>query len=274
VKRLLLAFQFLTIIPITIKGNVSEKEVAQSALCFPVVGLFQGLLASLSGALFLSLFPPEVASLLVILVLVLTNGGFHLDGLADTFDALAVKSSGDRTKDREKRLTVMKDSTTGAIGVVAIVFAVLLKFILVMEVIVNLPLVAGCTLLFLLPFFSKLAMNIAIYHGKSARQDGLGRIFIDNASIRTILLSFLTTILLCAIAARFTLMDLCGTGIFLFLAVFLAVLYFFSLAATKVFTSKFGGLTGDTFGAVSELSEILYLLMAIGFLRMCGGEGG
>jgi adenosylcobinamide-GDP ribazoletransferase len=271
---LLLAFQFLTIIPITIKGSVSEKEIAQSALCFPLVGLFQGLLASLGGALFLSLFPPEVASLLVIIVLVLTNGGFHLDGLADTFDALAVKSSGDETKDREKRLTVMKDSATGAIGVVSIVFVVLLKFILVMEVLVNLPLLAGCTLLFLLPFFSKLAMNISMYLGKSARQDGLGRIFIDNTGIGTVLFSFLPTIVLCAVAARFTLMDLCGTGIFLFFAVFLALLYVFSLMATKVFASKFGGLTGDSFGAVSELSEILFLIMAVGWLWTCGGEVG
>jgi adenosylcobinamide-GDP ribazoletransferase len=271
---LLLAFQFLTIIPISIKGSVSEKEVAQSALCFPIVGLFQGILASLSSALFLSLFPPDVASLLVIIVLIFSNGGFHLDGLADTFDALAMKSSGDETKDREKRLTVMKDSTTGAIGVVAIVLVVLLKFLLVMEVAVNLPLLAGCTLLFLLPFFSKLAMNIAIYHSKSARQDGLGKIFIDNASMGAVLLSFLLTTALCAVAARFTLIDLCGTGIFLFFAVFLAVLYLFCLMATKVFAVKFGGLTGDTFGALSEFAEILFLIMAVGWLRMCGGEGG
>jgi adenosylcobinamide-GDP ribazoletransferase len=274
VKGLLLAFQFLTIIPITVKGSVTEKDMARSALFFPLVGLFQGLLASLSGVLFLSLFPPEVASLLVIIVLILTNGGFHLDGLADTFDALAVKSSGDESKDREKRLTVMKDSTTGAIGVVAIVLVVLLKFILLMEVLVNLPLLAGCTLLFLLPFFSKLAMNITIYHGKSARQDGLGRIFMDNAGIGTVLLSFLLTIVLCAVAARFTLMDLDGTGIFLFFAVFLALLYLFSLTVTKVFTGKFGGLTGDTFGAVSELSEILFLIMAVGWLWTSGGESG
>jgi adenosylcobinamide-GDP ribazoletransferase len=274
VKGLLLAFQFLTIIPIRIKGSVSEEELARSALFFPFVGMLQGLLASLSGIFFLGLFSPEVASLLVLIVLVLTNGGFHLDGLADTFDALAVKSSGDKAKDREKRLAVMKDSATGAIGVVAIVLAVLLKFLLLMEVMVNLPLLAACSIIFLLPLFSKLAMNISLYLGRSARQDGLGRIFIDNMSIGPVLFSFLLTIVFCVAVTRFRLMDLCGTGAFLFFAILLALLYIFSLVATKIFASKFGGLTGDTFGAVSELSEILFLMSAIGWLRICGGESG
>jgi adenosylcobinamide-GDP ribazoletransferase len=271
---LLLAFQFLTIIPIRVKGSVTDKEMAQSAHFFPFVGLFQGLLASLGGLLFLSMYSAEIASLLVIIVLVLTNGGFHLDGLADTFDALAVKSSGDEVRDKEKRLSVMKDSATGAIGVVAIVLVVLLKFLLVMEVIVNLPLLAAGSLLLLLPLFSKLAMVLCMYLGRSAREDGLGRIFIDNTGIGTVISSFMVAIVLCTAAALFSLKDLCGTEAFLFFAVFFAVLYMFSLVATKVSANKFGGITGDIFGAVSELSEMLFLLMAIGFLRMCGGESG
>ena len=63
------------------------------------------------------------------MILIVSNGGFHLDGLADTFDALSVKSSGDHAADRERRLRVMKDSTTGAIGVIAIVMTMLLKFL-------------------------------------------------------------------------------------------------------------------------------------------------
>ncbi len=273
-KRMLLAFQFLTIIPIRVRGNVSEKELAQSALFFPVVGVLQGILAALSTMFFSSVFSSEVASLLVIIVLVLTNGGFHLDGLADTFDALSVKSSGDKEKDREKRLYVMKDSATGAIGVVAIVLAVLLKFLLIMEVVVNLPLLAACSLLFLMPMLSKLTMTAAMHLGKSARHDGLGRIFIDNTGVGTVVSCFLVTMLFCAAAARFALIEFCGAEVFLIFGVILALMYAFSLVTARVSSRKFGGLTGDTFGAMSELSEILYLLVAIGWLRICGGESG
>ena len=273
-KGLLLAFQFLTIVPIRVRGSVTEKDMARSAFWFPLVGLFQGVLAALGTLLFAAIFPPEVTSLLVIVVLVLANGGFHLDGLADTFDALAAKSSGNAATDREKRLSVMKDSSTGAIGVVAIVLAVLLKFILVMQFVVNLPPLAACAFLLLLPLISKLAINIMMYHGKSAREDGLGRIFIDNTGIGTVIVSLLVTIALCLAAGLSGLIELCGFEIFTFFAVLLAALYLFTLAATRVFAKRFGGLTGDTFGAVSELSEILYLIMAIGWLRICGGEGG
>src|SRR3990172_8336533 len=109
-RQLLLAFQFLTIVPVTVRGEVSEKDMAGSAAFFPVVGAFQGILAAGAALLFIKLFSPEVTCGIVVLMLTLTNGGFHIDGLADTFDALAVKTSGDRAFDQEKRLSAMKGS--------------------------------------------------------------------------------------------------------------------------------------------------------------------
>jgi len=131
VTRFLLAFQFLTIMPLKVKGNISEREIAQSATFFPVVGVFQGLLILLSASLLSNVLPSEIVSGLIILILITSNGGFHLDGLADTFDALSVKSSGNEAIDRQNRLSVMKDSATGAIGVTAIVLTILLKFLLI-----------------------------------------------------------------------------------------------------------------------------------------------
>ena len=84
--------------PVNVSGDVTEKEVAASAVFFPLAGAFQGLVTAVAASLLIGVVPPDVAAALALLCLILTNGGFDLDGLADTFDALAVKSSGD---DRE-----------------------------------------------------------------------------------------------------------------------------------------------------------------------------
>jgi adenosylcobinamide-GDP ribazoletransferase len=267
-KRIMLAFQFLTIIPIRVRGPISEREIAGSAAFFPIVGVFQGFTAGSGAFLATKLFPEELAGGLVILILVLTNGGFHLDGLSDTFDALAVKQSGDDATDIEKRLSVMKESSIGAIGVTAIVFTILLKFLLVGTLLKYFQGIASLSLISLMPIFSKWAMIPLMYHATSARKEGLGKIFIDSAGRETFLLSTLFLIIFCAVASlclfprtyRMTM-----TGLVLFLA---AMHYLLSLLSVRFFTSKFGGVTGDHFGALNEISEILFLIVAIPWLQL------
>jgi adenosylcobinamide-GDP ribazoletransferase len=260
ITRFLLAFQLLTIMPLKVKGNVSEKELAQSAAFFPAVGAFQGLLALLSALLLSKALPSEIVSGLIILILTISNGGFHLDGLADTFDALAVKSSGNEAIAREKRLSVMKDSAAGAIGVTAIALAILLKFLLIKNLLAPYPLpLFPYFILFLMPVFSRWSMVPAIFHGKSARQDGLGKIFIDNTGTKEFLLSTTLAVGIWLFVLSFTL-PLLGHLPLLLLSLF--VLYIFSFSATRFFDKKFNGLTGDNIGAISEISEILFLLAA------------
>ena len=133
-RSILLAIQFLTILPVRLKGEISESDIARCAAFFPLVGAVQGLMLFTAAVMLSMIFPADVVSGFVIALAIIINGGFHLDGLADTFDALAVKSSGDPVRDGAKRLSVMKDSVTGAIGVVAIVTVILLKFILIKNV--------------------------------------------------------------------------------------------------------------------------------------------
>lgn len=278
-KQLLLALQFLTILPVRVKGSVSEKDVARSAAFFPLTGAIQGLLMVLFTMLFLKVFSPEIAAGLVILILIMSNGGFHLDGLADTFDAIAVKSTGDREKDIEKRLAVMKDSTIGAIGVVAIVSVILLKFLFISNLFtgsINPPFpsltlrgdVRGVvySMLFLMPVFSKWIMVIAMHHGTSARQDGLGRIFLDNVSLGTVVISSVLLTSLCIFIAG-VIPGVNRTGVIkLFITLFM-LFYIFSLMAAKFFKKKFRGLTGDNLGALNEVSEILFLMVVTVWLR-------
>lgn len=267
-NRFLLAFQFLTIVPIKVKGDISEDEIAESAKFFPVAGALQGLLAAVS-ALFLSkVFPLEIVSALVVLILILSNGGFHLDGLADTFDALAVKSSGDEKADREKRLAVMKDSATGAIGVVSITLIILIKYLFIKNLfLINAPLPAVLSIVFLLPVFSKWAMVPAMHHGISARKDGLGRIFIDNSSINTVVFSALLAAGFYMMIVIFRVYRVHVTDTIVLLLALFSVLYIFSFLSAKFCEKKFNGLTGDTLGAIGEISEVLFLMVVVLWLR-------
>jgi len=262
-KQLILAFQFLTLIPLRARGGVTAKEIAQSTIFFPAVGAFQGLLAVCAGSVFLRVFPPEIAGGLILVVLVISNGGFHLDGLADTFDALAVKSGGDREADREKRLAVMKDSFTGAIGVTAIVITILLKFLLINSLVLRFPRPLAFSVLFLMPVLSKWGMVTAMYHGKPAREDGLGKLFLDNMGTGTVLLSSLVMVLVCIPVALLNLGSAPATDAVALPVVLLAAGFLFSFLSAKFCVRRFSGLTGDNFGAIGELSEILFLMVVI-----------
>jgi adenosylcobinamide-GDP ribazoletransferase len=265
-KPLLLAFQFLTIIPVRVRGEVTERDLSRSASFFPLVGAFQGLIAVVIVLYPGKVFPPEITGALILLAWVLTNGGFHLDGLADTFDALGVKSTGDAGLDRERRLAVMKDSSSGSIGVTAIVFAVLLKFLFLSFMVSHAAPSASLTLLFLLPVFSNWVMVPSLYHGVSARPDGLGKLFIDSTGKSAVVLASLFVVLFFSFSSIY-LYRAFGPGIItLFLSISI-MLYLFSLLSVWFFRLRFGGLTGDNFGAIHEISEILFLLTVTRWLQ-------
>jgi adenosylcobinamide-GDP ribazoletransferase len=265
-KGLLLAIQFLTIIPVRIRGTISERQIGGSGVFFPLVGVLQGLVASLGVLVLIKVFPPEVVSGLVMLLLIATNGGFHLDGLADTFDALAVKSTGDSLRDRQKRLSVMKDSATGAIGVTAIVMAILLKYLLINSLFQKHNPEGAAYLLFLMPVFSKWAMIPVMAHGRPARDGGLGKMFIDGTGLRAVILSslllvaiyFAATIPSGFLTVSSTARLLCLSGLLLY-----AVGFLWSFFCGR----KFGGLTGDTTGAAAEVADLLFLAVAALSLR-------
>ena len=252
-KKILLAFQFLTIIPVKEMRDVSEKEIGEASAFFPLIGFIQGTLFVVSAGLFLKIFPPELANGLLVFVIIITSGGLHLDGLADTFDAIALRG------DREKKLLVMKDSTIGPVGVIAIVILILLKYLALNAFFFHSSPITYYSSLFLMPVFSRWVMVTAIFHGKSARQDGIGKIFVENTKLKELIIATSLTVLIFLLVLFITHYPLPITY-FLFV---LLVLYIFSFVSVWFCNKKFGGMTGDTFGAVSEISEILFLIISV-----------
>ena len=107
--------------------------------------------------MFLSkVFPLEIVSALVVLILILNNGGFHLDGLADTFDALAVKSSGDEKLTGEKA-RCNEGQFHRRYRVVSITLTILMKYLFIKDLfLINASLPAVLSILFLMPVFSEM----------------------------------------------------------------------------------------------------------------------
>jgi adenosylcobinamide-GDP ribazoletransferase len=255
-RKILLAFQFLTILPIKTGSEISEEDVGRASALFPVVALFEGSLLTVTAFLLHRVFSLEVTNGLLILLIVALNGGLHLDGLSDTFDAIASRTS------RERKLAIMKDSTVGPLGVIAIIMVILLKFF-ALNALASRSVSFFYYVLFLMPLFSRWGMVSAAFHGRPVRNDGLGNIFIKYTGLKELIMAVLLTPLI-ALSAFYILKTGPATveSHLLFILFYLIFFYVLSLLLVWFFNRNFGGMTGDTLGAVNEVGAVVFLLMA------------
>ena len=103
VEELLVAFQFLTRLPVSRISHQSDS-LSRSTKFFPLIGLVVGLGASVLQHLLAPHLNRALVALLILIYLVLITGGLHEDGLADTVDAFGGGWN------REQILTILRDS--------------------------------------------------------------------------------------------------------------------------------------------------------------------
>lgn len=264
-KKILIAFQFLTIIPIKRHMNITEEDIAKSSSAFSIVGLFQGILLIATDYISGLAFHPDLVIGIILLVLVLSNGGLHLDGLADTFDAITAKSEGNIELDRLKRLSIMKDGSTGPAGVSAILFVLAIKYLSLRGLSNSLSFYYYSSLLFM-PVISKWTMIVSMFHGRPSMKEGLGRIFIGRIGFKEVVISSLMLYLLLIPINVF--FGHYVKSSYIFYMTLLIVMYLLCLIWIKYFDKKFGGLNGDTLGAISEITEVSFLLLVIIWSRL------
>lgn len=119
-RLFLVAVQFLTRLPVRL--NCFEPAWLNDCVRhFPLVGALVGALGALVLVGAAQLWPAWIAALLALSTTVALTGGFHEDGLADTFDALGGVVS------RDKALAIMKDSRIGSYGALALGLSLLLR---------------------------------------------------------------------------------------------------------------------------------------------------
>jgi adenosylcobinamide-GDP ribazoletransferase len=235
-KHLISAFQFLTILPL---GKPRELDASKITPCFPIVGLGIGLILLLADYLFSTLWPVSVVSLLDIMLLAILSGGLHLDGLGDTADGLFSHKS------PERALAIMRDSRIGAMGLLAILFVLAIKW-------VSLRGVAEHRALYLLiiPAYSRGAMMFGIKFLNYGRPEGgVGTDFFSRKPPMVALISILLPVL---ISLWLGYPAIWLNGLFILVAA-LILLYF---------KRRLGCITGDMLGAMAEVEEACLFLVA------------
>lgn len=241
-KIFLAAIQFLTVIPLPSKLVLSVEHISRATKYFPLVGMLIGAILAGTSCL-LSALPSSINAAILLTVLYVITGAFHLDGLADSFDGLY----GMRTK--ERRLEIMRDSSVGVMGVTAILLVVLLKF----TIISNMDITLLWKSLLLMCVFGRWAQTFACYAFKYAREDGKASLFVDNTLLKDILAATAFMFLLTLVLFSYKGLVLVGTA-------FLFTLFFMLWVKSKI-----DGMTGDTIGASNEIAELSFLLAVLIF---------
>lgn len=232
----LIALQFLTRIQLARHLTWTNEAFGASLRCFPLVGGCIGLFLCLcwfAAGLALTGFYRAVC---VIIAWFLITGGLHADGFMDTADGLFSGRS------RERMLEILKDSRVGSNGVMAFFFLALLKICFL----ANIGGPAVYAALLGIPVAARYGTLVSVLEFPYARPEGLGKAFAAYAPPRTLALGFLAA-LPPVLMGGFLYLTLLGTAIAA------------SLILNTYIVKHLGGVTGDTYGAVTESSELLLL---------------
>ena len=249
--RFWIAWQLLTIIPSPPRyREYSAEDLGRSVSYFPIIGLFLGLV--LFGLNYLlGLFLPSIlVNVLLIIALVILTGALHIDGFVDTCDGLVVRNSA------SDKLKIMGDTQVGVFGVVGGCCLILAKFVALFA----LPEGLRVSFLILMPILGRWGMVYAIYAFSPAKKEGMGWAIKQRTNWQG-----MTIATVFALAMALALLHWWGAAL-------MAMLCLILWAASKYLSSRFGGLTGDNYGAINEFAEVTVLILAFIIAKLGGAS--
>ena len=238
------ALQFMTRLPVPDNVEHSDDNFGRSARFYPAVGLVVGGIAALVYLVSNFFLPDSVSATLAVISAVITTGALHEDGLADAVDGLF------GGRDRDHALEIMRDHQVGVYGILALVFAVILKM----------TLIAGAW-----DWSAVWAIVVAHVLSRYAIAEVIGRYDYARAESAKfarpeIQSEDLTYARLWAGAVVVGSVLLLGPLTTLAGVVLAAV---FASGLAQMCVRKIGGYTGDCLGAVQQVAEIGFLLGAL-----------
>lgn len=248
---------FFSIIPMPVLTQLGTDETRRALRWFPTLGALFGIAAGAVGAGTLLLSGSQLlAATLVVLVWQALTGAMHLDGLADSFDGLAALGSHKEGRDAARALEIMRTPDTGAMGVAAIVLTLLVQ---VAALTAAPDAKALFALAVLAPMTGRAAVLVASRPGvPAARKGGFGALFhevtpLGQVIVQLIVLAAASALLGWWVAGFVGALGLVGA---LVIALGVSVVWVHRLIST------FGGLTGDLFGALIEVTTTVTALAA------------
>ncbi len=239
VRRFRHALAFLTRLP----GGAHPESGSQITDCVPYFGVVGLVVGALGGGVFWGaseLTTPAIAAVLALTATALATGGFHEDGLADTFDALA------GGWDRDQRLRILKDSRHGTFGVLSLVLISLLKF----AALSSLDAQAGALALVAAHSAGRAGAVGLMGIAPTAREDGLGADYTRQLPKRLAVLGVIVGVVVLGVtyaewAPLFVVAIAVGVGLLAWWS-----------------HRKIGGVTGDILGAAEQIGEAVVLVLA------------
>lgn len=238
----LLAVQFLTRIPVATDQLYTPDRLEATTRYYPLVGLFVGAVCAIIFWACQLVFPTSIALIFAIAIGLLLTGGFHEDGLADTFDGIGGGLS------RTTALEIMKDSRLGTYGTLALILAFALKF----TALHALPALWVVAALVVAHAVSRLSSILVIATSAYARDDGKAKPVAGGMSRTGLAVATMTSLLVLFATIWVLPMPAILAG--------LAGLATGHIGMRLFFERKLGGYTGDTLGAVQQASEIGFYL--------------
>lgn len=231
--------------PLPSQGEVDDFRLGASSAWFPLVGFTLGAALAAMAYLLVGIFTPAVVAALWLTAAALVTGGLHLDGLMDTADGLM------GGREPARILEIMRDSRVGAMGALAAVLSLLLKWTLLTSWLTQPG--AQLSALVLIPTLGRWAMVGGLFFYPYARPGGgLGKPFTLGARPLHLIIATLTVLVVSWYIKGWTgLIIMLGTGLT-------------AAITARHIVKKIGGLTGDTYGAINEVSEAAALLLLVG----------
>lgn len=240
----------LTVFPVRVT-RWDRTAARAGMLCAPLAGLVVGVCAAALGVIVLQAGAgPLLAAVASAAVPAILTRGLHLDGLADVADGLGSK------KPAEDALRIMKQSDIGPFGVVTLLF-VLLAQIAVLDRLYGTGWAHGSVASVVCALTARLALTLACLPGvPAARPDGLGAAVAGTVPLPRALTAAVLVTAVCAGA---------GTALGPYGALRHGVAVVVALAAAHLLlrhcVRRFGGVTGDVFGALAETAATAALLV-------------
>jgi len=244
INDLLSTFGFLTILPLSNIAGGSTPRPGKMYAYFPLVGLVIGVIAAVLDLI--RFIPRPAVAFLALAAWVVMTGGLHLDGLADFCDGTLAATT------PERRREIMDDPHAGSWAMVGVALVLLGKFAAIQEV--------GPLLLILPPVMGRWAMVLAAALFPRATETGMAARFANGFGQGQVAGASITALLVAAVIAVLSaLTGGLGAVVLVVVAVLLSVLAAVVVGAWAS-PRLGGGLTGDVYGAICELVELVCLL--------------
>ncbi len=234
---LLLALQFLTRIPIPIAVPWTPDTRRWAVRAYPLVGLLIGsVLVLLAFAMHNA--PTPITALAILSVWVALSGGLHLDGVMDIADALG------SNQPLARRWEIMKDPQIGSFGILALVFLLAWKGVLLWAL---LTYQAPLWWLLVVPALGRWAGVALLVLTPCAQPKGLAWSWQQSLSGQDVALALVPLAVVALFAPALVLMGLLA-------AVFVAL-------SRGFMVRLFNGINGDMVGATIEGGELWLLIL-------------